>query len=274
MDNIKMVVMDMDGTLLNSQNDVSPYTREVLIDLQKQGMPIVLASGRDISSLRNIGTKLDIALYPMSAYICLNGLEIYDSQENLLHRGERLSYEDTKDLCELAKDYHLDIVIFFEKCIYTIEYGQTKIMENHFLTSDRRYAKSLDEIPQEYFSHVKKVAYVQFADQMTDILKQVSQDHRNHFDICKVEDDWVEISPLGINKGDALKTLANIKNIPLENMICFGNGENDISMIKAAGISVAMGNAYENVKEQANHVCLDNNHDGIGDFLKNIAKLL
>lgn len=77
----EIIALDIDGTLLNMNQDIMPITKQQLIALQKQGVSVVLSRGRDITSLSEIGKKLEMFNYPQSAYICLNGLEIYDSQK-------------------------------------------------------------------------------------------------------------------------------------------------------------------------------------------------
>ena len=72
------------------------------------------------------------------------------------------------------------------------------------------------------------------------------------------------------SKGKALMELSTIKNIPLSHMIAFGNGENDIEMLKVAGKGVAMENSFATVKSAGDDVCLDNEHDGIGVYLENL----
>ena len=94
MGELKVVAMDMDGTLLTASQDILPYTRKVLMQLQQQGVSLLLASGRDIDSLQKIGQKLNLSDYPQSGYICLNGLEIYDSLGNQLHQEEKLQFKD------------------------------------------------------------------------------------------------------------------------------------------------------------------------------------
>ena len=78
MNDIKMIVMDLDGTLLTKNQNILPYTKDVLMKYQEKGISLVLASGRDIDSIQKIGKKLNMSDYLQNTYICLNGLEIYD----------------------------------------------------------------------------------------------------------------------------------------------------------------------------------------------------
>ena len=129
MKNIDMIVMDMDGTLLTSQQKILPYTKDILMNLQKQGVALVLASGRDVSSLEYYGKQLEMDQYFQSGYIVLNGLEIYNSKKECLHQEQRLTKDDLMILNEIAQTSFFDMIIFFETCLYIFDYGHTGIMD-------------------------------------------------------------------------------------------------------------------------------------------------
>lgn len=264
---MKMIVMDMDGTLLTQNQQILPYTKEVLMNLQKQGISLVLASGRDISSLEYYGKQLDMDQYPQSGYIVLNGLEIYNSTRECLHREQRLTKDDLMILNEIAQTSFFDMIIFFETCLYIFDYGHTGIMEEHFIDRERHIVADIHEIPEHLFSTIKKVAFVQSETMMSEKIPILQKQMSSRFSICRVEKDWVEINPAHASKGQALLKLAEIKNISLENIIAFGNGENDMDMLLTAGIGVAMDNAFETVKRIADDICGDNEHDGIAHYL-------
>ena len=88
--NKKLIALDIDGTLLNSEHIVMPLTKETLISLQEQGVDIVLVSGRNVYSLVEIGNKIHLSNYEQNGYISLNGLELYDINKNCLHKEETL----------------------------------------------------------------------------------------------------------------------------------------------------------------------------------------
>lgn len=272
MGELKVVAMDMDGTLLTASQDILPYTRKVLMQLQQQGVSLLLASGRDIDSLQKIGQKLNLSDYPQSGYICLNGLEIYDSLGNQLHQEEKLQFKDAAILADMAKTYHIDMILFFKNSLYIMDFGQTGITEHHFMTSTKYKVQDIKEIPLSEFEDLRKVAFVQKASISNEILPTLQQTAHQQFDLCKVEPDWVEINPYGSHKGAALQKYASIKNISIDHIIAFGNGENDIEMLKIAGKGIAMGNSFENVKYVADDICEDNEHEGIGLYLQEYLK--
>ncbi len=272
MKNIDMIVMDMDGTLLTSQQKILPYTKEILMHLQKQGVALVLASGRDVNSLEFYGKQLDMHHYLQSGYIVLNGLEIYNSKKECLYAKERLLREDVLILDELAQKYSFDMIIFFEKGLYILNHGHTGIMEDHFIDREKHKVENVEDIPYELFTTVKKVAFIQAETVINDILPDIQKQMSDRFEICKVEKDWIEVNPVHATKGQALLQLSKIKKIPIQNIIAFGNGENDIDMLKIAGTGIAMDNSFDTVKEVADAICADNEHDGIGKYLEGEIK--
>lgn len=273
MQNIQMIVMDMDGTLLNSHQNITPYTRDVLIDLQKQGKSIVLASGRDIHSLMKYGDILNFSDYPQSGYICLNGLAICNSKGQFLHKEKGLTYQDSILLEKIAQKYKLDMIFFFEKALFIIEYGYTGIIEHHFVSMVKYSVQSVQNIPQEYFCDLRKIAFIQKEKNIDEIIISLQNDIYKQFDICRVEKDWMEVNPYGINKGNALKRYAKINHILLDQVMAFGNGENDIDMLKIAGYGIAMDNSFENVKNIADDICGSCEEDGIGKYLEGVFKI-
>ena len=266
---IKLIAMDMDGTLLNSNQEITSYTKEVLMSWQDKGVGIVLASGRDIKSLKEYGEMLHITEYSQSGYICLNGLMIWNSSGKTIYKHNGLTYDESVVLEALAKKYAMDIIFFFGDNLFIIEYGYTGIMEQHFVSFTKHKVQRVQEIPQKYFHSLRKVAFVQKEDIINKVIVSLQDDVKNQFDLCRVESDWIEINPYRVNKGNALKQYADIKGIPLEDVLAFGNGENDIEMLKVAGKGIAMDNSFDSVKKIADDICGSCDFDGIGKYLKN-----
>lgn len=264
---MKIIAMDMDGTLLNSHQNISTYTKDILLSLQKQGHAIVLASGRDLQSLVRFGDNLEISHYPQSGYICLNGLKIYDYRGNLLHVEDALTFAQASQLCDIAKEYYFDMILFFQDTLYIMEYGNTGIINHHFMSSKKDIIQDIHEIPKSLFHDLRKVAFIQKADYIENIIMTLQEQMKGIFQLSRVEEDWIEVNPSGIHKGHALEVYAKIKGIDMQDVIAFGNGENDIEMLKMAGKGIAMGNAFDSVKIMADDICGDYDHDGIGQYL-------
>ncbi|MCD7892084.1 MAG: Cof-type HAD-IIB family hydrolase [Erysipelotrichaceae bacterium] len=265
MENIKLVALDMDGTLLDNHLNIRPYTYDILMKMQNKGVGVVLASGRDIISLKEFGNLLNIDQFPMSGYICLNGLEIYDYQGELLFEENKLHKEEALKVFEVAKKYNLDMVFFFKDVLYIVENAHTNILTQHFVGMPKYMVESINDIPLHEFNDLRKIALMQSSSIIEDMLSKIDE---KDYDYCRVDNDWVEVNPLNIHKGSALKQYTLLKKIDIEDTIAFGNGENDIEMIETAGLGIAMANSFDSVKAIADDVCLDNESDGIAVYLE------
>ncbi|MCD7809067.1 MAG: Cof-type HAD-IIB family hydrolase [Erysipelotrichaceae bacterium] len=265
MKNINLIALDMDGTLLDASLNIKPYTRDVLMKMQDKGIGIVLASGRDIILLKEFGARLSIDQYPMSGYICLNGLEIYDYQENLLYKEKKLNKDDAYKVFGVAEKFNLDIVFFFKNSLYVVEVAHTHRYTLQFVGITKYCVETIEKIPTDEFNDLRKIALIQTPQIIEETLEQLND---SDYDYCRVDDDWIEVNPINIHKGSALKRYAEVKSISLENIIAFGNGENDIEMLEVAGKGVAMANSFDSVKEIADDICLDNESDGIAFYLE------
>ena len=264
---MKMIIMDLDGTLLNRDLKIIDLTRETLMSYQKAGISLVLSSGRDVKSVMEVGHGLLMEDYPQNLYVCLNGLDIYNNKGELVHEEQKLSRDDAIEICNIAKGYHMDILFFFEKEMYALEYAHTGMINDHFMTTVKHPVQSVEEIPEHEFTCLKKIAFLQSEDVILKDLIPLQKEINKHYDLCKVEDTWLEINPKGLSKGHALEVISQLKNIPLSEMIAFGNGENDIDMLKTAGVGVAMENSYDTVKAAADVVCRHCDDNGIAHYL-------
>lgn len=271
--NKKLIALDIDGTLLNSEHIVMPLTKETLISLQEQGVGIVLVSGRNVYSLVEIGNKIHLSNYEQNGYISLNGLELYDINKNCLHKEETLQKSDAQVLINIAKQYDMDTVLFFEKHIFVIDNVNSGIINNYVLHMPVEIVKSIDDIPEHEFDDLKKVVFIQdekvIAQHYSTVYEKVSRD----YEIAMIETDWLEMNPYGCHKGKSLEKYVELLGLTMDDVIAFGNGGNDVSMLEKAGLGIAMGNAFDYVKEVADDVCEDCDHDGIGKYLRKLMEV-
>lgn len=110
------------------------------------------------------------------------------------------------------------------------------------------------------------IAY--YADVMTQVSAQAKKDLKDSYWLGLTTPKWLELMPLGITKGSGLQALTELLHIPMANVMAFGDGENDIEMLQAAGIGIAMENAMEEVKAAADDITAGNNNDGIAAALR------
>lgn len=265
----KLVCIDLDGTLLTDKKTITKENIETIRKASGFGINICIATGRIYKFVDHIketlGNKIKV--------IASNGGIILKEDESLSFKT--LSYEEILRLKNLTKDYNVDIYlnteneIISEKSIpNTYSYKvinngledrhKVNIVENyHFenLKDDKKYkvVKAIC-INKEDLNEVKKV-------------RQLLEE-TNEFEISSAEHHYCEINSKGVSKGKAVEELAKNLKIDIKEVMCIGDGGNDIEMLKRAGISIAMKNGMEDVKSLANYITEDNNNSGVAKAIE------
>jgi len=255
-----MIVLDLDGTALTSKNLMTNNLQKILISLrQNNKCRIVLASGRSISSMKKIAHNLGLE----TPVITLNGGVIIDSNSNSIFYEKNLPTNIYKESLQILKKLDVDSVIFTSSAVYADKPSHiTEILE--------KYTDNTIEWINNYQS-VKSPVKILFIPESREAIASVKK-HTLHLDIDIIDSGFrfVEIVPKGVNKGAALKMVSEMVNIRREDIISFGDNENDIEMLQFAGTGVAMDNAPDHVKAEGDIVAETNDNDGVYKVLKQI----
>lgn len=266
MDKIRLIVSDMDGTLLNEKQELSSDTIKILIQAQQQGIGVVLASGRGLKDLISYGKQLELDQYPLSGYITLNGLELYDSKRKCIEKQQRLTYADIITFNKISLKYQIPLIIFFEDTSYLL--NSTSINKSYLVDTSWVENSNMDLIKKQDETKLLKIVLCGNEESIEYMLNHLDENIFNQYEISKVEKQWVEINPKGINKGYGLLKYLNQYHLAKNEVVVFGNGENDISMLKQTPNSVVVENALDGVKGYATYLCKNNNEDGVVKFIK------
>jgi Cof subfamily protein (haloacid dehalogenase superfamily) len=263
---IKLIMIDLDGTLLNRESRITPETLRVLQGLQHDGLIITLASGRTYTSMLPYALELG-GEAPLASY---NGAWIRQprgSQETLIHHTlpeptARQALEILRHRGLHANVYINDELIVEDNNDYIREYGFSKRVKY-------RIVSSFDSLSP--FNPTKILAIDNDTEKIARIRDELSE--RTDAEIFRSSAVFCEILPAGIDKGWALDFFCDHFGINPAEVIAFGDQENDINMLKKAGIGVAMANALDSVKEAANTLAPAHHEDGVARFLMEYFKL-
>ncbi len=259
----KILFTDLDGTLLNSQKQISDYTREILDKWTKAGHKLVLCSGRDINSVNSVKEYLKLS-YPGMYLIGYNGGQIVDCETGSTLYRTALSYEQIIPIMQEAKKQGLHI--------HT--YSDTHII-SPFDDEELRYYRRVIKTPvifSEDAGEVKengtcKCITIELHDrEKTEVFRKSLLPFAEKEGISMIYSNpyYLEIFPSVSGKGAAVKRLCEILNIDPALSVAAGDEENDISMIEAAGMGIAMKNGCEDIKMAATLITdHDNDHDGL-----------
>ena len=255
--NYKLIAMDFDGTLLRDDKTISENTKNILKLYKDLGYLIVGVTARTLKSIKAV-VPVDIFNY----LIINNGVSIYNvNDDSMIYQGT-IDINDAKDITNGIEDYCDQIDYITDNIYYT--YLQKKKSNLDFIKD----IDSIDEIDEQvarmnlFLKDKSKVNdyYELIKARYKDINCFIMQDSGS-------TDKWLVLNSKGVNKANTLKELGKMENISLDEMIFFGDGLNDLEVMKEVGLSVAMGNALEVIKENAKDIAISNNEDGIVDFL-------
>ncbi|WP_251860433.1 Cof-type HAD-IIB family hydrolase [Clostridium sp. Marseille-Q2269] len=267
----KLIALDMDGTLLNDKKKITEKTLFYIKKAKEAGVKVVISSGRVPAGLK----FYEEAISKNEPMICANGaLILNDKKEPIYNEGiHKDTFLNVIDILRKYKDtyyhfYHDNIM-----CAEKFDYSTKKFYEFN-KTIDRKYRMEIRIIKdsKEYIknicSEINKIVVVDNDLNYLNMIQKEIEDNLN-LSVTKSDISNIEICDFGISKGIALEKLSNYYNIPIEKCIAVGNDENDISMIKKAGIGVLMKNAREELKKYANYITYrDNNNDGIAEVIE------
>ena len=232
----KLIVLDLDGTLTNSKKEITPRNRETLIRIQEQGIRLVLASGRPTYGIVPLANELRMNEFG-GFILSYNGGEIINWETKEMVYENVLPNEVVPMLYECARTHQLSILTYD---------GADIITEN-----------SQDP-------YVQKEA---FLNKMAVRETKLSLRLQGHINVFRSEPYFLELVPQGIDKALSLAVLLKEIGVAREEVIAMGDGYNDLSMIKFAGLGIAMGNAQEPVKKAANYITLSNEEDGVAEAI-------
>lgn len=262
----RLLVLDIDGTVTNSQKEVTEETRKAIVHLQEKGVRVAIASGRHPKGVLPIAKILNF--HETGNFIlAFNGAKIIDVRQNTCVYERRLPSYLPSRLWKDAKKYGLGLSTYTEDALI----AGTK--PDVYMELEAR----ISHIPIEYhedFSRfvdfpVNGCLFTGLPEDVEAMEPVLTHKYFHETQIFRSEPCFLEVVPKNVDKAYSLKHLLEILGIDREEMVCCGDSFNDVSMIRYAGLGVAMANAQEKVKNVANYITeRDNDHDGIAEVIE------
>lgn len=256
----KLLVLDIDGTLTNSKKEISYATKSAIIDLMNRGHKCMLASGRPTPGMHKVANELEFDNYG-GYLLSYNGARIvkYDTKEVVYQQTLPLEYIPL--LYKFAVEHHCSIVSYDSKQVISGNgIDQSVALEARI---NNLPIKEVDNFPEYINFDVNKclmTAPPQIAAKYEVMLNEL---YGEHLSIYRSEPFFIEIMPKGVDKAASLAHMLYLMNMSKDDCVACGDGFNDITMIKYAGVGVAMANAQDAVKEAADVITLSNDEDGL-----------
>lgn len=259
--NYKLITFDMDGTLLNSEKQISKRTLEAIAYATSHNKIVVLCTGRALPELREYLPAVKGVRY----IICLSGGYVYDTIEKHCIYSNALLTKDVKKILEVSKQE--DCMVHFLNEFSIVNKEDVKHMDHFHMTDYQplfeRVATMMDDVYAYYETYkpeiIKLNLYHSSATGRENTIKRLSN---VDIEAVKAETASLECTNKGVTKGVGLLQLCRHLSIDLKETISVGDADNDIEVLNIAGLSIAMGNANQRVKEICDVIVSDHNHDG------------
>ncbi len=259
--NYKMIVLDLDGTLTNRDKVITDRTKKALMEAQRRGKKVVLASGRPTYGVTPLAEELELEKYG-GFILSFNGGMITDCRTREVMFQKKLPLESNRRIVDLAQDQGVDILSYQGAWIITnnveCPYAKLESKVNHLKL------KQIEDMADYMTFSVPKFIMLDDGDYLALVEGRVKAALGKNFSVYRSEPYFLEIMPRGIDKAHSLGQLLDRLGMTQEEMIACGDGYNDMSMIKYAGLGVAMANAVLPVRNAADFITYSNNEDGVG----------
>lgn len=256
----KLLVLDLDGTLTNPKKEITEHTRQTLIQAQEKGLKIVLASGRPTYGIAPLAEKLELQKY--EGYILsYNGGEIIDWKTGELMYKNLLDHDVLPYLYQCAKQNDFAIVTYDREYVLTEHPDDEYVLKEALLNVMK--IKKVDNFLDAVKHPIAKCLIVGEPTRLAVLEKEMYEHLKERMGVFRSEPYFLELVPKGIDKAQSLSVLLKEIGMTKEEMIAIGDGFNDLSMIKYAGLGIAMANAQDIVKENADFITLSNAEDGV-----------
>ncbi len=256
----KLLVLDLDGTLTNSQKEITKKTKAALLKVQQCGIKVILASGRPTYGVAPLADEL--CLDTFGGYILsYNGGEIIDWKTKEVVYSKLLDPHVLPYLYDCAKKNNLAIITYKDEFIITESPDDKYILKEAFL--NKMKIKKVGQFLSAINFPIAKCIITGSPDRLILLEKEMNEYLKGSMGVYRSEPFFLELVPNGIDKAHSLSILLDKLGMDRTEVIACGDGFNDLSMIKYAGLGIAMANAQDIVKEHADFVTLSNEEDGI-----------
>ena len=272
---IKIIALDLDGTLLDSEKRLSEVNRAALARAAEKGVLIVPTTGRFFGMMPPAVRDLPFVRYA----ITINGAQVYDRETDTAIVKDEIPLDMALQVMELLDRYDVVYDCYRQNWGWMTAALQEKAADyatnEHYLKMVREFRKPVPELKQHLREtaadgDVQKIMLFATNSQVSGLASQVLDAIRHELaarfpEIKVTASTWnnIELNIKSAHKGNALKRFAEHLGFGLENCMAFGDGMNDFTMVEAAGLGIAMANAEPEVKRVAKYVTLSNDEDGV-----------
>lgn len=260
----KMIVLDMDDTLLRDDHSISTRTKEAIEKAQKQGVKVVLASGRPDYAMKE--TAKDLGLDEHGSYIVsYNGAIIIDCKTDEIIFERSLSKEIAHELYDFSKEHNVHLHTYWNDDIITEKNNEYTEIEANITGME---IKTIDDFKKAVKGNVIKVLMLEDPEYLKKVELKLKPQLKDKLNMTISKPFFLEFMDKGIDKGASLSRLIDRLGIKQEEVIAMGDSYNDLSMLKFAGLGVAMANSPDDIKSEVEYITDSNMEDGVAKVIE------
>ena len=262
---MKAIFLDLDGTLNNDQKIITESTKSALMAAQRRGVRLVLASARpspglfkerDILCLQEFGGVL----------MSYNGGRIVDAKSGAVLYETSMDLEQTKAVLRFLEKLPVTPILDDGVQFYVQDKNGYKV--DYECQNNRMTCTEVGNLADFLSFAPIKILMSVLPERITEVQQKIAAFLPKELTVVQTAPFYLEVIPAVINKGQGLLDTCSALGIDPRDAVAFGDAQNDVPMLKAAGVGVAMGNASQEVKAAADEVTVSNNEDGIAVWLK------
>lgn len=256
----KLLAADLDGTLVNEEKIITPRTFESLMEAQRRGVRLVISTGRPVEGARHLVEQLRMKDFG-GCLISYNGALVHDCATGSVIFSQPIDSAMLPLLLQRAGEHRCAFVVYQPDYVLTTDDASEYVQYSG--RNNRLPVHQAKDFLQEARGPLYKGLMVGEPDMMPALRDGLSEELQGKMDFCLSETFFLECLAPGISKMKGLQAVAGHLGIKREEIIAFGDSDNDVSMIRYAGLGVAMGNAKENARKASDLITASNEEDGV-----------
>lgn len=260
--NIKLVAIDLDDTLLRDDGSISEFTLDTINAVRKKGVDIIIATGRMYSTAKPIGETIGLSDIPMIIY---SGAMVQNCGTGEILYEKLIPGEIVNKIIDISLKNNWYIQVYVDDLMHL---EQVTEFTNIYMRDTNLPYKVCGYDFKSIDAPAAKILAIDTLENLNKMVEVLQAELGDYVDAVRSKPNFLEIIAKGSSKGNALTSMAKQKGLDISQTMAIGNSQNDISMLEVAGVSVAVANAEENVKETAKVITASNNEDGVAKVLQ------
>ena len=258
----KLIAIDLDGTLLNKDNIITPYTIDIIKKLDRQGVKIVIATGRSYSALRDKIAPLNLN-HPV---VCYNGAMLRNGGTHEILYNSTIPHDMVADLITISRNKNIPLFGYLDgQFLYEYESEYSELYKG--VTGLTGEIVNFDKLKSINFT---KAMFIYDHSILEDLQKELKPKYSKELHIAFSKPIFLEVMNITASKSKGLDRVAKMFNIPREDILAFGDGMNDADMLEYAGKGVVMKNGHEELRAKFESTEYGNNEDGVAKYLEGL----